>query len=171
MINQVKVVSILMIVQGSLESLMGLLYLAMGPLLMAMRPAFNSSKMPLGGDEFLTFATWLYVILGALVLTTGVLNIIAGVRAIHHRSRTFVIVALFMNVIPLITIYCAPTALGVMIYGLIVFFNREVAYAFQLVAAGKSPDDYAMDPLRYDALPESHFTPPPRAESGEGHFR
>jgi hypothetical protein len=140
MVNQVKVVSILMIVQGSLASLMGLLYTFLGPVmfgLMASAPQ-NPNDPPKG---FFAIISGVYIAIGLAVLTCGILNIVGGIRAIKFRNRTLAIVALFTNVIPLLTCYCAPTALGTMIYGLIVFFNNDVAKAFEMVAAGHDPED------------------------------
>jgi hypothetical protein len=82
-----------------------------------------------------------YLVLGILVLTAGVLNLIAGIRTLKFRGRTFALVALFSNVVPMLTCYCAATGLAVMIYGLIVLFNSEVAQAFELAAKGMSPED------------------------------
>jgi hypothetical protein len=65
-----------------------------------------------------------------------VLNIVAGARSLRFRGRGLALTALFLNIIPMFTFYCAPTSLAVMIYGLIVFFNGEVAQAFRLAGEG-----------------------------------
>jgi hypothetical protein len=81
------------------------------------------------------------VALGAVIFSCGIVNLIAGVRIVRFRGRVFGLIALFTNVLPLITCYCAPTSIAMMVYGLIVLFQPDVARAFELVAAGASPDE------------------------------
>jgi hypothetical protein len=133
MVGQVTVVSILMMVQAGLTLMMGLLLTVMGP---AMFVAARVDKGPRNsGDEaVLSVLAVVYLLLGLGALTSAILTLVGGIRAIKFRNRTFVIVALFSNIIPVFTFYCAPTSLGVMIYGLIVMFNRDVAQAFEMAA-------------------------------------
>jgi hypothetical protein len=140
MVPQVQVVSILMIVNGALTSLIGLLLSVLGPFLFVIS---NDNKMgpPRGDREVLQILSAVYLVLGVLVLIAGVLNIVAGIRALNFRNRTLALVALFFNIIPLFTVYCAPTSLGVLIYGLIVFFNADVARAFKMAAEGVPADE------------------------------
>jgi hypothetical protein len=137
MVNQVRVVAILMIVQGTLTTLMGILLLLSGPLLWAFRPIFQGSQSLLADEDFLVIASVIYAVMSVPVLIAGVLNLIAGIRSLNLRGRTFAIVALLTNFFPLLTLYCAPTGLGLMVYGLVVFFNEEVARAFENAAAEK----------------------------------
>jgi len=43
---------------------------------------------------------------------------------------------LFSNLLAVFTFYCAPTSIGLIIYGLIVFFNADVRRAFEMAAQG-----------------------------------
>jgi hypothetical protein len=143
-VNQVQVVSILMIVNGSLVSLMGLFYAFMGPAMFAllrMAPP-GPPGTPAPGTAELTILPLIYVAIGLPVLAAGVLNIVAGIRSLKFRGRTFALVALFANLVPVFTCYCIPTSLGLMIYGLIVFFQADVAHAFERVAVGESPERF-----------------------------
>src|SRR5262245_37085455 len=142
MANQVPVIGILMIVNGSLQVLMGVLYAVMGPLMFswfrqAAPPAPQAQQM----DQFFTVFGIVYVVLGSIVAIVGCMNIAGGISALRFRSRTFVIIALFFNILPMITCYCLPTSLGLMIWGLIVMFQSDVAYAFTLGASGYSVDE------------------------------
>jgi hypothetical protein len=141
MVPQVQVVSILMIVNGALASLIGLLLSAVGPFLFVVVNADKRGGPPPDERALLGILSVVYLALGLLVLTAGLLNVIAGARALRFRGRTFAIVALFFNLVPIFTVYCAPTSLGVMIYGLIVFFNADVARAFRMAAEGVSPEE------------------------------
>jgi hypothetical protein len=136
MVPQVQVVSILMIVNGALSALMGLLLSAIGPFMFAILNAEKGGGPAPDERAFLGILSMVYLVLGLLVLTAGLLNVIAGIRALNFRGRGLAIVALFFNIVPVFTIYCAPTSLGVMIYGLIVFFNGDVARAFRMAAEG-----------------------------------
>lgn len=142
MVGQVQVVGILMIVQGALASLMGLLLAVVGPAMFALTAADRKAGRMSHEDEImLTIMPIIYLVIGLVVLIAGVLNLIAGIRLQKFRGRTFALVALFANILPLMTCYCAPTSIGMMVYGLIVLFNSEVARAFQLATEGMSPAD------------------------------
>jgi hypothetical protein len=144
MVNQVQVVSILMIVHGALASLMGLFFAAMGPTMYALFSLEKKDPRARHGpadEAVFTVISVVYVVLGLLILAVGVLNIVAGVRGLKFRGRVLALVALFSNVIPLITCYCSPTSLGLMIYGLIVYFNKDVVRAFELAARGVPPEE------------------------------
>jgi hypothetical protein len=136
MVPQVQVVSILMIVNGALSALMGLLFSAVGPFLFVIINADKRGGPPPDERAILGIMSVVYLVVGLLALAAGLLNIIAGIRALNFRGRGLAIVALFFNAAPVFTFYCAPTSLGVMIYGLIVFFNGDVARAFQMAADG-----------------------------------
>ncbi len=83
----------------------------------------------------------IYLGMGVLTLLVGVIRIIAGARNLRYRGRTFGIVALFLGVVPFFNCYCAPTSLGLMIYGLIVYLSHESAQAFELREQGKTPEE------------------------------
>jgi hypothetical protein len=141
MANHIPVVAILMIVQGVLECLLALLLIVAGVLLpQALEIAGRARQRP-GGDwlpdlppEFIEIAAVLYVGLGAVVLLCGALRVIAGSRNLNYRGRTLGIVSLATGVVTSLTIWCAPTSLGLLIYGLIVYLNEESTRAFALGA-------------------------------------
>ena len=128
MVNQVKVVAILMIVNGALVSFMGLFYTAMGPLMCTV-----ISLAPPGGaggpkpDEkvAITAISGIYVVIGLPTLACGLLNIVAGIRSLSFRNRILALVALFSNIGTVFTCYCSPIANGVTRHG-----GIRVAIAF-----------------------------------------
>lgn len=137
MVGQVKIVGILMMVNGLTVALMGAIYAVMGSVMMGIAP-----PPPAGGggpppELFLI----IYGTIGAAVLLVGVLNIIAGYRVMTMRNRVLGLVALFTNVVTLMTCYCAPTAIAMMVYGLIVLFQSDVGLAFEMVARGATPEE------------------------------
>jgi hypothetical protein len=136
-VGQVKIVGILMMVNGMTVALMGVLYAAMGPLMMAVMP-----PPPAGGggppqELFLV----IYGVQGGVTLLCGILNVIAGYRVMTMRNRVFGIVALFTNLISLMTCYCILTSVAMMIYGLIVLFQPDVGRAFEMVKGGATPEE------------------------------
>ncbi len=137
MVSQVQVVSILMIIHGALISLMGLLFAALGPFLFAM----ESSTARRRDDTGLAVMMIIFLIGGLLLLTVGVLHIIAGVRCLKFRGRVLAMVALFANIVALPTGYCSLFAIGMAVYGLIVLFDKDVALAFERGEEGMARED------------------------------
>jgi hypothetical protein len=140
MVSQIPVVGILMIVNGSLATLLGLLFTFAGPLMFTMMQR-DGPGMGQQEAQILTWMSIVYVVLGSAVALAGVLNIVGGVRALQFRNRNLVLTALFFNILPIFTCYCSPTSLGLMIYGLIVMFQTDVAHAFTLGDSGYSADE------------------------------
>jgi len=142
MVPQVTVIGILMIVNGSLSVLLGILYAVMGPVMFTMMTRQNAAAAP--PPEVQQIFTWVsigYVVAGSVVAIAGLMNIAGGISALKFRSRAFVITALFFNILPTFTCYCTVTSLGLMIWGLIVMFQGDVAHAFSLGASGYTPDE------------------------------
>jgi len=133
-VGQVRVVGILMLVHGITVVLFGGVLVAVGVMLMAM-PAG-----PGGGPE-----PWImggmYGGGGVLIAILGVLHSVAGVRVMGMKNRVLGLVALFSNTLLLMTCYCTLTAIPMMIYGLIVLFQSDVTRAFEMVAAGATPEE------------------------------
>src|SRR5690242_4510191 len=108
MVGQVKIVGILMMVNGLTVALTGRLYIAVGSFMMAAMP-----RPPAGGggpppELFLI----IYGVLGAVTALVGIFNVVAGYRVMAMRNRVLGLVALFSNLIAMMTCYCAPTAIG-----------------------------------------------------------
>ena len=151
MVKQISVVAILMIVQGVLEWLMGLLLVAAGFFMPALMEFMKEQQKQQGGqgampmpflpEELGDLLTVIYLALGAGCLLAGTLKLIAGIRNLRYRGRVLGIVAQIMGIFSLPTCYCAPTSLGVMIYGLIVNCNGDVVQAFEMGEKGSSPEE------------------------------
>ena len=139
MVNQVTVIGILMIVNGSLATLLGTLIAIMGPVMFSLFSQ-QAAPMPQEAQQFMTVVSVFYVIYGSVIAIAGIMNIAGGISALRVRSRNFVITALFFNIGALCS-YCLPTSLGLMIWGLIVMFQSDVAHAFTLGASGYTADE------------------------------
>ena len=89
----------------------------------------------------LTVMTIISVVAGLLGLVCAILNIVAGIRNLNFRSRTLGLVALFSNIPGLVVIHCWYFTVGMAIYGLIVYFDRNVVRAFEMAAEGVPPEE------------------------------
>ncbi|MCI0458139.1 MAG: hypothetical protein L0Z62_14340 [Gemmataceae bacterium] len=142
MAHQIPVVAILMIVQGTLELLMAaLLYFGafFVPALfgqMQQNPAFGPGARPEDLEAMRTILPLVYGSMGTAALIAGVLHLVAGIRNLSYRGRTLGLVALFLGLVSIGTCYCAPTTIGLTIYGLIVYFNAQSIRAFELGQQG-----------------------------------
>ena len=146
LVHHVRIIAILMMVQGGLEVLAGIGLIGLGvfmPQFMAMQMETmpqRQQQMQLPPELFwIMFA--MYGGMGLVALVAGILHGMAGMRNYRFQGRRLGIVAASAGLLTLFTCYCLPTAIGVAVYGLIVLLNREVAEAFAMVEAGHSPDD------------------------------
>ncbi len=142
LVHQVRVVAILNGVQGGLEILMGLMFVGVAcfvPAMMAMDKDFANRQPPGGPDPETMFWIMLgiYGGMGSGGLIAGVTRLIATFKNWHYRSRVFGIVSLAVGMLSVTTCYCIPTAIGMLIYGLIVYLNPSVAQAFEMVEHGE----------------------------------
>jgi hypothetical protein len=138
MVGQVKIVGILMLVHGITVILFGGLRIVLDAMTLATAPP--PAAGPGGGFDPVIFVV-ISIAWGVLIALLGVLNAIAGFRVMYFRNRVLGLVALFTNLIVLLTCCCAFTAIGMMIYGLIVLFQSDVSHAFDMVARGYTPEE------------------------------
>ena len=143
MVRHVPTVATLMLVQGVLESLMGMFFIGMG-VFMAVAVREAMIQQPPNGQDVEKFA-WMmggiYGGLGLVGIIGGVVKIVAGILNLRFKSRIFGIVALCSGATTFLNWLCLPTAIGLGIYGLIVYFDEAVRYAFQLGRQGHHAAD------------------------------
>ena len=118
-----------MIAQGLLSCSVGFISLAViGPLNLFLFSR-QHSQSPLFWKEI----SWAYIVSGFLILVSGVLNVLAGVRIRKFQDRTLAMAALITNVVYMFSFFslpCSPTAVALMIFGLVVMLNPDVRRAF-----------------------------------------
>lgn len=135
LVRHVMPVAILMIIQGALEIVMGVVYLALivvVPALIADMPA--GKGMP--PAAFQSILAVVYGVMAAGGVIAGPLHVAAGIYGLRFRRRVLGMVALIAGLLSASTIYCAPTAIGLAIYGMITYCNAAVVAAFALGDAG-----------------------------------
>jgi hypothetical protein len=125
-----------MIVQGSLVSLGGVLLMLVGPAVFSLSGSNHRAEE----EQVLTMIGGIYILLGGLFLGVGGLNIAAGIKNLKYRGRTLGIIALSLGVLSIFGCYCSPTAIGLLIYGLIIYLNQDVSRAFAMGEQGASPE-------------------------------
>jgi hypothetical protein len=135
MARQIQVVAILLMVQGGLEVAVGGLWTFLAgtfAVLTTQQPPQGNPNAPLSPQGF----GWLMGVVCALMATAtfavAALKLFAGWRNYSFRGRTWGIAALASSVVSIVTCYCFPTALALMVYGLIVYLNAEASLAFSL---------------------------------------
>ena len=136
LVHHVRVVAILMFVQGALELLAAV---GLGAMAVYMPIVIREmQKQPVMANQP---AIWIvplvYGGIAAVALAAGVLHLMAGLRNYCFRGRTLGIVALACGMLTILTCYCFPTAVALGVYGLIVYLNREVSEAFRMGEAGR----------------------------------
>jgi hypothetical protein len=105
----VPVVGVLLLVEGALEIVLGLLNLVAGPAVLAMMkmaPPSSSGAPP--PDELLGLMGGVYVILGLAVTAAGIVKIVAEIEALEYRGRTLGFVAFGTGLIAMMTCYYTP---------------------------------------------------------------
>lgn len=161
MVNQIRVVAILTIVHGALACAAGLMYVALGVVTLFLVPTMHEN--PPGGG----FAgdsgppTWIfliYVAMGLPAVIIGAVQIFAGWRNYDLRNRTLGIVAVLGGVVASTTCYCAPTAIALTVYGLIVLLNSGVAQAFAWRAEGATAHEVLARIYQPFAAPQARPT-------------
>ncbi len=131
-VGHVRAVAILLIVQGFLECLMGVL--------MAGLTIVSLAAPTAGGTANAVIAVMIYVGFALIGLVIGGTRVYAGVRNLYFRSHTFGIVSLALGLATVVTCWCAPTSIALTIYGLIIYLNPFVAEAFAMGERGAEPE-------------------------------
>jgi len=91
---------------------------------------------PIGTEEFVLIICAAMLAIGILIVATAGLRIYAAYRAYQFRGRVMGIVSLIFGCITILTCYCFPTSLALLVYGLIVYNNQDVKSAFTLGEQG-----------------------------------
>ncbi len=121
---QIPVVGILMIVQGSLETLYSLFCFGMGFVLIYSEIPQDRNQLP---PEMLGAGMVIY---GAVVGLLSLLRIASGIFVFRYRRRTLALVTNGLGLATMLTCYCAPSAIAICIYSFIILFQPSVVAAF-----------------------------------------
>ena len=168
-VRQVRIFAILNIVQGILETCVGLLASGAGVFfpIMARMDEFKKAAAESDGpppEQVFWAVGALYLAIGVVVLSCGILRIVAGLRNYQFKGRILGMVSIIVGIAPVFTCYCAPSAIGLLVYGLIIFLDPAVQTAFDLARQGRKPNEIlaAFDPYQatYASQPQQPNWPP-----------
>ncbi len=144
-LGHIRVVSILMIVHGILLCVVGLFLIGLAiamPYFLAMQP--NAIKQQPGGPDMQQMK-WImgimYGSMGLAGLVPGIVQLVAGIYNLSLKKRMFGIVALIFGAVSIATCYCTPTAIGLLVYGLIIYLHDTSKQAFALREAGRTREE------------------------------
>src|SRR5262245_46001980 len=110
--RHIKIVAILLMVEGGLEALMGIFLCVMGPVMMAFMqaaPPPSSGGAPPPPPEL--FGA-IYIGMGAVTLLAGIIKVVGGIRNVSFKSRTLGFIALGSSLLSFASCYCIPTAIA-----------------------------------------------------------
>lgn len=130
MVGHVSIVATLMIVLGAIEGSFG------GASLLFSLVALS---LPAGPGPDTHFLAVLFAVVSIPAIAVSALRIFAGIYNLRFRRRKLGMTSLVVGLILVFTGYCAPTAIGLAVYGLLVYLNESVVAAFEMGDAGRSP--------------------------------
>jgi hypothetical protein len=151
MLTQQRVVAILMIVQGTMSLIMGIVLAVIAAVIPAIIAADMKRQAAQGGppaEMMQTFMLTFYGAMAACGILAGLMQIIAGFQNIWLKGYVLGLIGLGSGVISFGTCYCLPTALALLIYGLIIYCHESTRLAFQLASPGQTNDEIMRQAVR-----------------------
>ena len=142
-IQQVPVIASLMIVQGVLLLMFSLLMLAysfFAPQFFAFMPPEQQAEFQGQMQQQTMILTIVFGVASALTFSLAVMHFMAAYYGFTFKYRLFGIITMIMGLGAMATCYCAPTAIGLAVYGMIIYFNPAVSQAFAMAKSGMKRD-------------------------------
>ena len=176
-VRQVRTFAILNAVQGVLEVPVGLMWTGLSaifPTMIRMEQQKKGDQGEVAMDETMFWVVaGVYLAIGIPLVISGVLRIVAAVQNYRFKGRTLGLVSIIGGMATLFSCYCAPTAVGLLVYGLILHLNPAVKAAFELRRKGYTPDQIlagaGVPPAHYAGYPAPAMPTNPTA-TGEDPF-
>lgn len=138
LVGHVPVLGIVLIIHGVLTTGMGLFMLAYGGFFMAELSGLPQAEGAEDADFMSGVVLLTFVVIALTHMVPGLLQAWAGWRLRTFRGRTFGIVALCLGLVTFIGCYCGVTSTALLIWGLIVLANAEVARRFAMPGTSAS---------------------------------
>ncbi|HEY8432839.1 MAG TPA: B-box zinc finger protein [Sandaracinaceae bacterium] len=131
-VAQIPAFGIALMVHGGITAATGLYYAVFGGFLAlewARVPSEPSDALPIDAlFESLFFGV--AALMGLVHFVPGALQMWAGWRVRTYRSRRLAILALVAGLVAGIGCYCAPTSIGMLVWGLVILMERDVRERF-----------------------------------------
>lgn len=77
---------------------------------------------------------------GFTIFIVAVLRIWSGIAGFKFKRRKMAIFASVLGMTSALTMYCSVFSIGMLIYGLIIYFDRNVKRAYEMAEQGMTPD-------------------------------
>ena len=140
-VQQVRVSSSLQIMVGGLELLPAAYLLVLAGIVGS--SFFKTNEVPAGLENrpiqiFFTYAAFLLG--GFTIFIVAVLRIWSGIAGFKFKRRKMAIFASVLGMTSALTMYCSVFSIGMLIYGLIIYFDRNVKRAYEMAEQGMTPD-------------------------------
>lgn len=144
-LRQIRVIAILLIIHGLMLMAMGIFLVGLAivfPTIMAAQPG-GMPQQPGGPTpgQLKIMMLALYGSMGVAAIVPGILQIVAGSFNVVMKKRMLGIVALAVGTISVGTCYCTPTAIALLVYGLIIYLHDTTQQAFALHDQGYTWDE------------------------------
>lgn len=143
-VRHVRALSILNVAQAGAEILAAggcLVFALLLPTFFSIQKAApNQAGAPMP-EAMSWMAVGVYGVMGVVMLSVGITRLVAGLRNFQFKSRYLGIASLSLGMLTIFFIFCLPTALALMIYGLFVLIDPDVAAAFDARRNGATVDD------------------------------
>lgn len=138
-VAQVPVFAILLAAHGVLLAGMGAYFLIYTALFLLHGVSANDA-IPTGeADGFISGMLFgAFGFIGAATLIVGILQLVAGLRLRTFRSRLLGFVALAAGLLTVISCYCAPSSIALLIWGAIVLRSPDVAARFDAASSSRT---------------------------------
>ena len=142
MVRHVAILAYLLIAQGVLEAFMGIALLVATfagiGLLQSAAEQEGIQWSQTASTAYLLYANLLTI----LLLVVSALQIVAGMLNFRFRGRVLGIIALITSSFAsVLTCYCFPTAIALLVYGLITYLDPATKRAFAMGNSGRSKAD------------------------------
>ena len=91
----------------------------------------NPNAPQLTKEGMATMLYGMYGAVAAIVSVIGIIDIYAGIRNYGYHNRTLGIITLVLNMGAILTCWCAPLSIALMIFGLIIYLSPDTDQAFR----------------------------------------
>ena len=134
-VQQVRVSSSLQIMVGALELLASAYLLVIAGVFAVESFGLNRQA------DFRNLIEYTAVSFGGFtIFIVAVLRIWSGIAGFKFKRRKMSIFASVLGMISALTMYCSVFSIGMLIYGLIIYLNRDVRRAYEMAEQGMTPD-------------------------------
>lgn len=136
-VKQVPVIASLMIAQGVLHLILAIICVGYAFLFSNLDSFLPpDEQQPEVTEQMMSVVSIVCIVLSVAAGILSILHFVAAYFGFNYKHRVFGIATMILGLSTILTFYCAPTSIGLAVYGLIIYFNPAVVKAFQLRKSG-----------------------------------